>query len=157
MTQDQKEFKINLGDSEFIGNKALRTYIHIYETVIEPENFDENDGMIGLCGLMNSTLSKKYYGLKSPEEVGNIYQIPLLKKVIANFLLRQFQNWPKFSGDKAYPIRIDKSIYGFQEYDRASIRRRMWDKSTEYGQARFELAKFVYEQAKIELAKSTTI
>lgn len=59
-----------------------------------------------------------------------------------------FHRFPKFSGDEVFPIPG-----GANEYYKAVGNNTLWDKSSEYGQLRWELLDFMIETLQIELAQ----
>jgi hypothetical protein len=56
-----------------------------------------------------------------------------------------FQNWPKFSGDITYPIRVEHANSQLNAYYNAERENSLWDKDTVYGRNRWELLDFVIE------------
>lgn len=60
---------------------------------------------------------------------------------------RLFQRWPKFSGDKVYPIPGGEAT--FDAY--FDTNRNMWDKGTEYGRLRWDLLHWMINELEKEV------
>lgn len=65
-----------------------------------------------------------------------------------NIMHKMFKMWPKFSGNIEYPIPGGRKAYT-ESYDNKTL----WDKSSEYGQLRWELLDFMIETLQTELAQ----
>lgn len=66
-------------------------------------------------------------------------------------ILRElFKTWPKYSGNREYPIQVED-----EDPEATYIYcKNMWDKSTEYGQLRWELLDHCIAQLQIQLSKT---
>lgn len=61
-----------------------------------------------------------------------------------------FKTWPKYSGNQEFPIQVgDEGPAATYLYCK-----NMWDKSTEYGQLRWELLDHCIAQLQIQLSKA---
>lgn len=58
-----------------------------------------------------------------------------------DMLGKLFVEWPKFSGNAAYPIEGN-----WLAYDLARVSATLWDRNTEYGQLRWELLEWLIEE-----------
>jgi len=59
-----------------------------------------------------------------------------------------FKSWPKFSGDKYYPVPSPSGCNASLEYDDSFD---LWDKTTEYGRSRWELLDFMISELQTEI------
>lgn len=61
-----------------------------------------------------------------------------------------FKTWPKYSGNGEFPIQVED-----EDPEAAYLYcKKMWDKSTEYGQLRWELLDHCIAQLQIQLSKA---
>lgn len=63
-------------------------------------------------------------------------------------LYRVMNQWPKHSGDREFPIKVVGSGPGSQQYIKCNDK---WNKTTQYGQLRWELLEWLIDKLEKEL------
>ena len=86
-----------------------------------------------LFGICTNVFPSEYYTKFNSDDMGVLYTL--------------FGSWENFSGNFGYPIVDSGAIYKFSD---AKIlyktTKNKWDKSTEYGQLRWELLDFLIDE-----------
>lgn len=88
----------------------------------------------GICSNADAIIEDLTEDMYLEEQLEDIDAIDNVSLACENLRDETIEQWPKYNGNKAYPVQG-----GGEEYSDAQLEMRLWNRDTEYGALRWEL------------------